>query len=74
MSSAIQQIAAISLSATHPFIWGRGGDLHPCRLHGTQASWLLNDRDVMGPRPGVEPGPVALGVRPESASRGKLVG
>jgi hypothetical protein len=29
---------------------------------------------VMGPRPGVEPGPVALGVRPESASRGKLVG
>ena len=36
----------------HPsFHWGRGGDLHPCRLHGTQASWLLNDRDADGAPP-----------------------
>ena len=132
--SAIQQIAAISLSAIHPKVtkgnqrfplvgspslpawlgsrrresrgrdqpghplprrlhlfggvelfvdWSRGGDSHPRHLHGTQAFLLLNHRDicherdalapfreVLGPRPGVEPGPVVLGEQPEAASRG----
>ena len=70
-SSAVQQTAALSHSAIHPCrCWSRGGDSHPCRLHGTQASLLLNDRDVVEPRPGVEPGPAGLGNRLESASRG----
>jgi hypothetical protein len=33
----------------HPSVWGRGGDSHPCHLHGTQKFLLLNYRDKWSP-------------------------